>query len=61
MIMAYHLEKRWKKIYHSALLRSGKLQPTKAKFAEITQKEIQTFSDEVGPGQHTSTCVCIGL
>uniref|UniRef100_A0A182TQL6 AAA+ ATPase domain-containing protein n=1 Tax=Anopheles melas TaxID=34690 RepID=A0A182TQL6_9DIPT len=47
MIMAYHLEKRWKKIYHSALLRSGKLQPTKAKFAEITQKEIQTFSDEL--------------
>uniref|UniRef100_A0A182K9N1 Dynein heavy chain linker domain-containing protein n=1 Tax=Anopheles christyi TaxID=43041 RepID=A0A182K9N1_9DIPT len=47
MIMAYHLEKRWKKIYHSALLRSGKLQPTKAKFAEITQKEIQTFNDEV--------------
>uniref|UniRef100_A0A182NRZ8 AAA+ ATPase domain-containing protein n=1 Tax=Anopheles dirus TaxID=7168 RepID=A0A182NRZ8_9DIPT len=47
MIMAYHLEKRWKKIYHSALLRSSKLQPTKAKFAEITQKEIHTFSEEL--------------
>ncbi|ETN61879.1 dynein heavy chain 10, axonemal [Anopheles darlingi] len=47
MIMAYHLEKRWKKLYHSALLRSSKLQPTKAKFAEITQSEIGTFHGEL--------------
>ncbi|XP_053669700.1 dynein axonemal heavy chain 10 [Anopheles nili] len=47
MIMAYHLEKRWKKLYHSALLRSEKLQPTKVKFAEITQKEINIFSEEL--------------
>uniref|UniRef100_A0A182IR22 AAA+ ATPase domain-containing protein n=1 Tax=Anopheles atroparvus TaxID=41427 RepID=A0A182IR22_ANOAO len=47
MIMAYHLEKRWKKLYHSALLRSAKLQPTKAKFAEITQNEISTFNAEL--------------
>ncbi|XP_050088792.1 dynein axonemal heavy chain 10 [Anopheles aquasalis] len=47
MIMAYHLEKRWKKLYHSALLRASKLQPTKAKFAEITQSEISTFHGEL--------------
>ncbi|XP_058060896.1 dynein axonemal heavy chain 10 [Anopheles bellator] len=47
MIMAYHLEKRWKKLYHSALLRSNKLQPTKVKFAEITQNEICIFNAEL--------------
>lgn len=45
--MAYHLEKRWKKLYNSSLVRAQSLEPIKKKFAEITSVEIKTFSIDV--------------
>lgn len=45
--MAHHLEKRWKRLFLSALYRSEKLQPIKQKFAEITSGEIDVFWDDV--------------
>ncbi|EDV92648.1 GH18884 [Drosophila grimshawi] len=60
MLMAHHLEKRWKRLFLSALYRSEKLQPIKQKFAEMTSGEIDVFWndlnefiqdwDENGPG-----------
>lgn len=48
MLMAYHLEKRWKKLYNSSLIRGESLAPIKNKFAEMTCSEISTFSLDVG-------------
>lgn len=48
MLMAYHLEKRWKKLYNSSLIRGDSLAPIKNKFAEMTCSEISTFSLNVG-------------
>lgn len=45
--MAHHLEKRWKRLFLSALYRSEKLQPIKQKFAEMTSVEIDVFCDDV--------------
>lgn len=45
--MAHHLEKRWKRLFLSALYRSEKLQPIKQKFADITADEISVFWDDV--------------
>lgn len=47
MLMAHHLEKRWKRLFLSALFRSEKLQPIKQKFADITHGEIEVFWDDV--------------
>ncbi|XP_055585529.1 dynein axonemal heavy chain 10-like [Uranotaenia lowii] len=47
MLMAYQLEKRWRKLFNSALYRSNMLQPTKTKFAEMTQGEISVFCIEL--------------
>lgn len=47
MLMAYHLEKRWKKLYNSSLIRGDSLAPIKNKFAEMTCSEISTFSLDV--------------
>lgn len=47
MLMSYHLEKRWQKLFHSAFYRTNTLQPVKSKFAELTLTEIGTFSLEV--------------
>lgn len=47
MLMAHHLEKRWKRLFLSALFRSEKLQPIKQKFADITAGEIEVFWDDV--------------
>lgn len=47
MLMSYHLEKRWQKLFHSAFYRTNTLQPVKSKFAELTLTEIGTFSSEV--------------
>ncbi|KAH8358423.1 hypothetical protein KR093_000053 [Drosophila rubida] len=47
MLMAHHLEKRWKRLFLSALYRSEKLQPIKQKFAEMTSGEIEVFCDDL--------------
>lgn len=47
MLMAYHLEKRWKKLYNSSLVRGQSLEPIKKKFADITSVEIEQFSIDV--------------
>lgn len=47
MLMAYHLEKRWIKLFNSAFHRENTLKPIKQKFAEMTSKEINTFYIEV--------------
>ncbi|KAL7729890.1 hypothetical protein ACLKA6_014739 [Drosophila palustris] len=47
MLMAHHLEKRWKRLFLSALYRSEKLQPIKQKFAEMTSVEIEIFWDDL--------------
>lgn len=47
MLMVHHLEKRWKRLFLSALYRSEKLQPIKQKFAELTTGEIEIFWDDV--------------
>lgn len=48
MMMAYHLEKRWKKLYNSSMNRSVSLAPIKKKFADMTCVEIETFGVDVG-------------
>ncbi|KAH8382819.1 hypothetical protein KR009_005420 [Drosophila setifemur] len=48
MLMAHHLEKRWKRLFLSALYRSEKLQPIKQKFADMTSVEIDEFCDDLG-------------
>ncbi|XP_030371764.1 dynein heavy chain 10, axonemal [Scaptodrosophila lebanonensis] len=48
MLMAHHLEKRWKRLFLSALYRSEKLQPIKQKFADMTAVEITVFCDNLG-------------
>lgn len=47
MMMAYHLEKRWRKLYNSSMNRGLSLAPIKKKFADMTCVEIQTFSLDV--------------
>lgn len=47
MMMAYHLEKRWKKLYNSSLIRGKSLEPIKKKFADMTCVEINTFALDV--------------
>ncbi|KAH8257767.1 hypothetical protein KR038_000855 [Drosophila bunnanda] len=47
MLMAHHLEKRWKRLFLSALYRSEKLQPIKQKFADMTSVEIDVFCDDL--------------
>ncbi|XP_055533348.1 dynein axonemal heavy chain 10 [Wyeomyia smithii] len=47
MLMAYQLEKRWRKLFNSALYRANMLQSTKTKFAEMTQTEISIFCFEL--------------
>lgn len=47
MLMAFHLEKRWRKLYNSSLTRSESLLPIKEKFADMTCVEIQTFALDV--------------
>lgn len=44
MMMAYHLEKRWKKLYNSSVNRGESLAPIKKKFADMTCVEIETFT-----------------
>lgn len=45
--MAHHLEKRWKKLFNSALYRAQTLQSTKLKFADMTLSEIKSFGATV--------------
>lgn len=47
MMMAYHLEKRWKKLYNSSMNRGVSLAPIKKKFADMTCVEIETFTLDV--------------
>ena len=47
MLMAHHLEKRWKKLFNSALYRAQTLQSTKLKFSEMTLNEINIFCADV--------------
>ncbi|KAG5670791.1 hypothetical protein PVAND_001030 [Polypedilum vanderplanki] len=47
MLMAFHLEKRWKKLYNSALYRMKTLHSTKVKFSQMTQKDIEKFKNEL--------------
>ena len=45
--MAFHLEKRWKKLFSSALYRSKTLLSTKVKFSQMTSNDIEKFKQEV--------------
>lgn len=45
--MAYNLEKRWKKLYDSSLIRAESLEPIKKKFADVTTIEIRKFCASV--------------
>jgi cytidylate kinase len=47
MLMAYHLEKRWKKLHSSALYRMKTLHATKVKFSQMTMNDIDKFKKEV--------------
>lgn len=47
MLMAFHLEKRWKKLFSSALYRSKTLHSTKVKFSQMTANDIEKFKLEV--------------
>lgn len=47
MLMAYHLEKRWKKLFGSALYRLKTLHSTKIKFSQMTANDIEKFKSEV--------------
>lgn len=47
MIMSYHLEKTWQKLFDSAFFRSNSVQSVKAKFADMTTEEIKTFRIDV--------------
>jgi dynein heavy chain, axonemal len=47
MLMAFHLEKRWKKLFSSALYRSKTLHSTKVKFSQMTANDIEKFKQEV--------------
>lgn len=47
MMMAYHLEKRWKKLYNSSMNRGVSLAPIKKKFADMTCVEIEAFTLDV--------------
>lgn len=47
IIIAYNLEKRWKKLYDSSLIRAESLQPIKKKFAGMTTIEIEKFCAKV--------------
>lgn len=47
MLMAFHLEKRWKKLFSSALYRSKTLHSTKVKFTQMTANDIEKFKQEV--------------
>jgi dynein heavy chain, axonemal len=51
MLMAFHLEKRWKKLFSSALYRSKTLLSTKVKFSQMTANDIEKFKQEVGCGR----------
>lgn len=54
MLMAYHLEKRWKKLFDSSYFRSNTLMPIKNKFATMTSTEINTFCLDV-------SSFCLGI
>jgi dynein heavy chain, axonemal len=47
MLMAFHLEKRWKKLFSSAVYRSKTLHSTKVKFSQMTASDIEKFKHEV--------------
>lgn len=47
MMMAYHLERRWRKLYNSSMNRGVSLAPIKKKFADMTCVEIETFKTDV--------------
>lgn len=47
MLMAFHLEKRWKKLFSSALYRLKTLHSTKVKFSQMTANDIEKFKQEV--------------
>lgn len=47
MLMAFHLEKRWKKLFSSSLYRSKTLHSTKVKFSQMTANDIEKFKQEV--------------
>ncbi|CRL07346.1 CLUMA_CG020322, isoform A [Clunio marinus] len=47
MLMAFHLEKRWKKLFSSALYRSKTLHSTKVKFSQMTANDIEKFKQEL--------------
>lgn len=59
MMMAYHLEKRWRKLYSSSVTRGESLRPLKHKFAVMTAGEIQAFALDVSAGgKCTPQCGC---
>ncbi|KAL7022048.1 hypothetical protein ACKWTF_012111 [Chironomus riparius] len=47
MLMAFHLEKRWKKLFSSALYRMKTLYSTKVKFSQMTSNDIEKFKCEL--------------
>lgn len=47
LLLAFDLERRWQKLYKSALHRNRSLQIVKSKFAEMTSKEVAAFNAKV--------------
>lgn len=45
--MSYYLERRWRKLYNSSLIKAESLKPIKKKFADMTTIEINTFLENV--------------
>lgn len=53
--MAFHLEKRWKKLFSSALYRSKTLHSTRVKFSQMTAIDIEKFKQEVSKRSYFAT------
>lgn len=53
--MAFHLEKRWKKLFSSALYRSKTLHSTRVKFSQMTAIDIEKFKQEVSKHSYFAT------
>lgn len=47
IMISYLIEKRWKNLYNSSLVRAESLEPIKRKFSEMKVVEIDTFRTNV--------------
>lgn len=57
MITSYYLERKWRKLYNSSIIRVDSLKPIKQKLAGITEHEINAFIENVG--FHFNCCIIV--